>query len=375
MIRKFTLLTTIAFLFTFPFLSFAQTQTVITGIITNNAKENIDAVSITIKGGTAGTYTDSKGKFRLVTTQKPPFTILISSVGYADTSAEITSDNQSIAVQLQTSYALGQDVVVSASRVPERILESPVSIERISNATIVNTPTNTYYDILRTIPGVDMTTSSLTFQTPSTRGFNGSGNVRLNQIVDGMDNQAPGLNFSVGSVIGLTELDVDNMELLEGASSALYGPGGMNGTLIINSKDPYKYQGLSAEIKEGVMNINSPAANTSSSLYQDYTLRWAQKVGDKFAFKISGEYITANDWVASDSSDYNALSGMKIPGTRSSDPNYNGVNVYGDETTQNLASVNSSILAGIEQAVGAPTYNAIYGASSGYLQAKSQLLP
>ena len=90
-----------------------------------------------------------------------------------------------------------------------------------------------------------MTTSSLTFKTPSTRGFNGSGNLRFNQLVDGMDNQAPGLNFSVGGVIGLTELDVESMELLPGASSALYGPGGMNGTLLINSKNPFRYQGLS----------------------------------------------------------------------------------------------------------------------------------
>ena len=55
-------------------------------------------------------------------------------------------------------------------------------------------------------------------------------------FVDGMDNQAPGLNFSVGAIIGLSELDVDNLELLSGASSALYGPGGMNGTLLMTSK-------------------------------------------------------------------------------------------------------------------------------------------
>ena len=82
------------------------------------------------------------------------------------------------------------------------------------------------------LKGVDVVTSSLTFSTPSTRGFNGSGNLRVNQIVDGMDNQAPGLNFSVGSVIGLTELDVESVELLPGASSALYGPGGQNGAIL-----------------------------------------------------------------------------------------------------------------------------------------------
>ena len=87
---------------------------------------------------------------------------------------------------------------------------------------------------------MDMHTASLTFKTVTTRGFVSSGNTRMNQLIDGMDNQAPGLNFSVGNIVGLTELDVDNVELLAGASSALYGSGGMNGTLLINSKNPFK---------------------------------------------------------------------------------------------------------------------------------------
>ena len=59
-----------------------------------------------------------------------------------------------------------------------------------------------------------------------------------------MDNQAPGLNFPLGNAIGLTQLDVDNIELLSGASSALYGSERIkwyNG--FMTGKDPFKYQG------------------------------------------------------------------------------------------------------------------------------------
>ena len=188
----------------------------------------------------------------------------------------MTDAATAVQVEFKPVSTLGTEVVISASRVPERILESPVSIERVNAATIRNSPASSYYDVIGNLKGVDMVTSSLTFKTPSTRGFNGSGNTRFNQIVDGMDNQAPGLNFSVGNVIALTELDVDNMELLEGASSALYGPGGMNGTLVINSKDPFKYQGVSAQVKGGVMNVNSPVR--SASAYTDISFRWAQKI-------------------------------------------------------------------------------------------------
>ncbi|MFY7901250.1 MAG: carboxypeptidase-like regulatory domain-containing protein, partial [Chitinophagaceae bacterium] len=204
-------------------LSIAQQSTTISGTIKNTSKEALSAVSVTIKGKTVGTFTDDKGNFKFTTSEKPPFTLVFSSVGYAN--KEVNYTGGEVSVTLETSYVLGEEVVVSASRVAERILESPVTIERISSSNIRQSPASNYYDIIGNLKGVDVTTSSLTFKTVSTRGFNSSGNLRLNQIMDGMDNQAPGLNFAVGSIIGLTELDVDNVELLAGASSALYGPG------------------------------------------------------------------------------------------------------------------------------------------------------
>ncbi len=318
-------------------ITYAQTSTVITGNIKNSTtKENLAAISINIKSAGGGTFTDEKGNFRLVTMQKPPFVIVVSSIGYTSKEINIESEGQVINVELEPSYALGQEIVVAASRLPERILESPVTIERINSNAIRNAPGPNYYDALGNLKGVDVTTSSYTFKTVSTRGFNGSGNLRFNQLVDGMDNSAPALNFSVGNVIGLTDLDVDNMELLSGASSALYGSGGMNGTLLISSKDPFKYQGLSAEIKEGVMHVDDYRHNASP--FHDIALRWGQKVSDKFAFKIGAEYIKADDWRADDTTNLlrnNVLSKTQ-PGTRASDPNYDGVNVYGDEASASM---------------------------------------
>ena len=121
----------------------------------------------------------------------------------SDKEINVESANQNITAELEPSYALGQEIVVAASRLPQRILESPVTIDRISANTIRNAPGPNYYDALGSLKGVDVVSSSYTFKTISTRGFNGSGNLRFNQLVDGMDNYAPALNFSVGNVIGL----------------------------------------------------------------------------------------------------------------------------------------------------------------------------
>jgi outer membrane receptor protein involved in Fe transport len=334
----------------------AQNSTTVSGSVKNaKSKELVSAVSVTVKGSSVGTFTDDKGTFRFSSIKNYPVTLVFSSVGFANKEVTVNAAKTGVEVSLEPSFTLGNEVVVSASRVPERILESPVSIERVSTATIRNTAATNYYDILTNLKGVDVVAASLTFKSVGTRGFNSSGNTRLNQLIDGMDNQAPGLNFSVGSVIGLTELDVDNMELLPGASSALYGPGGMNGTVLINSKNPFKYQGLSFQIKQGINHVD--AAQRPTSAYNDWAVRWAKKVTDKFAYKITAENMTAQDWLANQSNNYSrgtgSPNGITIPGWRDIDPNYDGVNFYGDETSQSLSSIASAVIA----ATGLPAAN------------------
>ena len=331
--------------------AFAQNNSIKGKIIKSGTSEPIPAVSITIKGSGAGTFSDDNGNFSLNFNEPFPVTIVVSSIGYDLQEIPVANATTPVQVSLVPASILGQEVVISATRTPSRILESPVTIERISSANIRNTASVSYYDMISKLKGVDVVNSSLTFATPSTRGFNGSGNLRLNQIVDGMDNQAPGLNFSVGSVIGLTELDVESVELLPGASSALYGPGGMNGALVITSKDPFRYQGLSFQVKTGVMNIDNKDAKASP--YYNWNLRWAKKVSDKFAFKVSGELVQAKDWVANDYRNYSRLgtTGAVKDGTRETDPNFDGINMYGDETT---VDIRTNILSPL--AAAAPFY-------------------
>lgn len=351
MSKSFRFLAAFLFASLFTTAAFAQSIT-ISGAVSNSAsKDAIPSVSVTIKGTKSGTLSNDQGKFTLTTSQKLPLVLVFSSIGYETLEYQVRTASESVNISLVPAIALGADVVVSASRVPERILESPVSIERVNLANVRNAPATGYYDIFKNIKGVDMTTSSLFFNTVSTRGFNGSGSARVNQLIDGMDNQAPGLNFSVGSVIGLTELDVESLELLPGASSALYGPGGMNGTLLLNSKNPFKYQGLSYQVKTGIMHVDN-SQRAAASPYYDWNVRWAKKINEKAAFKIGAQFIQAKDWVANDSSNYLVGDpsknnyGKVIGGTRTTDPNYDGVNVYGDETSVDIQPFIQGAIAG-----------------------------
>jgi outer membrane receptor protein involved in Fe transport len=325
----------------------AGAQTTISGTVRYSTnKESVPFVSVAIKGTSTGTFTNEKGYFKLTTSHAFPLTLVFTSIGFTSQEVSVTSAGTPVDVDFVPGTSLGTEVVISASRVPERILESPVSIERMNVGAIRAAAAPNYYDGVANLKGVDLTTSSLTFRTISTRGFNGSGNLRFNQLVDGMDNQAPGLNFSVGSIIGFTELDVDNVELLQGASSALYGSGGMNGTLLMTSKSPFKHEGLSFQVKQGFMHFDDPAQNNATPYY-DWSLRFAKKIGEKFAFRISGQFIKADDWQATDYRNLqrnNVFSSLK-EGDRTSDPNYDGVNVFGDEASASMQAFAQAVRA------------------------------
>lgn len=329
-----------------PAFVLAQNVSVSGHIKSASDNESLSSVSVTVKGSSSGTFTDPKGNFKLIlpASTKFPITLLFTSTGFDFKEITVASAGTVPEVSLQIRSTLGEEVVISATKTPTRILESPVSIERVNSTAIKNAPAADYYDMINNLKGIDVVASSLTFKTATTRGFGGSGNTRFTQIIDGMDNQAPGLNFATGSIIGLSELDVDNMELLQGASSALYGPGGMNGTLLINSKDPFKYQGLSFQAKTGIMNVDGK--NRTASPYYNWDMRYAKKVSDRFAFKLTASLIQAKDWLANDQRNVlrsGAVPGNIVNGTRLTDPNYDGLNSYGDETNIDLNLVLNGI--------------------------------
>ena len=312
-------------LFFVPCVIFSQTISV-SGIVTDKgsgkALEGV-SVSVAVDEATVGTQTGPNGQFLFTTTAKPPFNLLVSHLGYEGTKIIIKGNVKNLIIELEPQNILGREVVISATRIPERILESPVSIERLGAETLRRTAAPSFYDALINLKGVDVSTQSLTFRSVNTRGFNSNGNTRFNQLVDGMDNQAPGLNFSIGNIVGLSDLDVDNVELLPGASSALYGAGGTNGTLLMASKSPFDYPGLTAQVRAGI--------NNGDNFWPDFSVRYAKIIKKRLGFKIASSYFKARDWQAADYSNFDRIVRTSKTGDRNSDPFYDGVNVYGDE--------------------------------------------
>jgi outer membrane receptor protein involved in Fe transport len=311
-------------------------QSTIKGKVTDDAAMPLPGASIIIVGEKAGTTADNDGNFTLTTQKNPPFTIEVSSIGFKSTRVNITSKNQTVTASLSEDNQELGEVVVSASRAPERILESPVTIERMGIKEVKNTTSPTFYEGLENMKEVHFNTSSFNFKSINTRGFATIANTRFMQLVDGMDNSSPALNFVLGNLIGLNDLDVQNVELLPGASSALYGANAFNGILFMNSKNPFEFQGISAYVKRGI--TQQEIAGTNEFL--DLGVRAAWAFTPHFAVKANFTHMRATEWIAADARDVNGGAvGFDV------NPNYEGLNTYGGTARASLRDVGLSLAA------------------------------
>ncbi|MDH3698381.1 MAG: TonB-dependent receptor [Flavobacteriaceae bacterium] len=299
--------------------SFAQT--VVNGTVTDEEGQSIPGANVIVVGTTDGAVADFNGTFVLETSQTPPFQIRVTNLGYGDVLVDITSNNQTVSVSMTEAQTILDEIVISASRTPERLFESPVSVERFGLKEIKSTAAESFYGGLQNLKGVDINTNSLTFQSINTRGFATFANNRFLQLVDGMDNSAPGLNFVLGNLVGMSELEVQSVEILPGASSALYGAGAFNGILFMNSKNPFDYQGISAYGKVGLTMQDAAGDNN----YYDFGIRAAHAFNDKFAVKANFSYLKGQEWHAT------SLVDVNDPSRDRSNIAYDGLNVYGDE--------------------------------------------
>ena len=315
------------------FCVFSYAQTTVTGSITDRNSQPLSGATVVIVGTSTGVVADFDGNYSITSDMDTPFTIEASSVGFKAMSAEVNSSS-TVDFVLEDNTAL-DEVVVSASRTPQRIFESPVTIERFGIKDIKTNASADFYDGLENLKGVDINVNSLTFKAINTRGFATFANTRFVQLVDGMDNSAPALNFPLGNLLGMTETDVLSVEIIPGASSALYGANAFNGILLMESKNPFDHQGISGQYKHGITSQDAAGDNE----FRDLQVRWGHKFSDKVAMKVNFAYLLGTDWIADSEVDKLGRVDENGVGLTRAAYNHDGINIYGDEVATNIKNV------------------------------------
>jgi outer membrane receptor protein involved in Fe transport len=288
----------------------------IRGKVVDQNKAALTGAVVFQKGTSNGVVTDYDGEYSIKVSQLPT-TLVVKYVGFAD--QEIAVRNTDFILLEMSQADFGPTIIIKDTRITEKQKQNPLTVERMDLTAIKNSASGNFYEGLGALKGVDLTTASLGFRVINTRGFNSTSPVRSLQLIDGVDNQSPGLNFSLGNFLGAPDLDVFAVEIVQGASSAFYGPGAFNGVIKMETKDPFVYTGLTAQLRVGERQLVEPAVRFAHA--------FSNKDGHKFlAYKFNVFAFKALDWSADNQSPvYNSGFSASNPGR------FDAVNTYGDE--------------------------------------------
>ena len=276
-----------------------------------------------------GTCTDYDGNFILENSPAPPYTIKVTYLGYDSLLYSVTSLREPIEIALTSANLNLETVTISASN-SQLKRDVALTVESIGLREIESTTESSFYDALASVREIDMLAVSFGVKVINARGFNTSTPSRSLQLIDGIDNASPGLNYPLGNFFGASELDIEGVDLVIGAASAYFGPGAFNGVVNMRTKDPYKHQGLEVVFKAGERDFLEGAFR--------YAKAYKNKKGkDSFGFKVNVSYNQVYDWVADD---YGPSRGSLRDSIFADNPGgFDGVNVYGDEASADFSSL------------------------------------
>ena len=300
--------------------SWAQGLQAVSGTVQTEAGSPLPGATVFFKGTYTGSSTNEEGRFEVKGDfSKGVQTLSISFIGYETQELPIAGPDNALVVTLRPSAMLDQ-VVVAASRVEESIGQVPVTIEKLDQRQVEQITTPDLVAGLGRFKGIDISSSSMLVSSFSTRGFNSSRAERVIQLADYMDTQLPSLSSNFGNLLGIPVLDVASMEVVHGPASALYGANAFNGVLLMNSKDPFRDPGLTIRLRGGNRSM------------LDGQFRYATKLGERVAFKISGGAIQADDFRV-DNQDATAAVIESANNQAGSALGYDAVSRYGDINT------------------------------------------
>lgn len=264
----------------------------VTDAATGRAVENAQVGAALAGGQQYGAVTGADGSYRIANLPNGTYTVTVRALGYERKTMTNVRPGQTVDLALtQATTTLSQTVVTASRARPEKALDAPASISVISSERIESTPAVTVTDHLRSTPGVDINRGGIAQANVVARGFNNAFSGSMLMLQDYRFAGVPSLRVNVPFLFTGTNEDIDRMEVLLGPASALYGPNSSNGVLHVITKSPFNSQGTTISLDGGERSVIRTGVRT------------AQKLNEKVAFKLSGEYMQGRDWQYNDQSE------------------------------------------------------------------------
>ncbi|MFQ5651704.1 MAG: TonB-dependent receptor domain-containing protein [bacterium] len=280
-------------------LVWAQTGT-IQGKVTDQDGKPLPGTNVQIVGTDLGAAASDDGSYTIPNVPAGTYTLSATFIGHFESKTEVqvlSGETAAVDFSLEESALPGETLVVSASRRPEKLTDSPASISVVTARELKRSSGFTYSEGLMKAKGVDVYRTGIDGVGINARGFMTAYSYRMQLMADGRNSMLPGAGLAAGNLLPVARDDIERMETILGPSSALYGPNAHNGLVNVITKHPRDSEGTTLTVGGG---------NRSQFVSR---FRHAQVVGEKFAFKVNGEFLRADDFVKNDTAAVNPTTG------------------------------------------------------------------
>src|SRR5437764_697281 len=177
-----------------------------------------------------------------------------------------------------------ETVVVSASKTEEKLINAPATMSVIGSQTIETAPTQNFAELLRAIPGMNITQVSARDINVTARGATGTLATGQLAVLDGRSLYQDFFGFVMWDFLPVNLNEIKQIEVIRGPASAVWGANALNGVINVITKSPREMQGTSAVLGVGGFD-RANGEDTGSLWYLSGT--HAQAINDRWAFKLS----------------------------------------------------------------------------------------
>lgn len=180
-----------------------------------------------------------------------------------------------------------ETIVVSGSRTETTIMNAPATMSVISAATIEQAPSRNFAELLRSVPGINVTQVSARDINITSRAATGTLATGQLALLDGRSLYQDFFGFVMWDFLPVDLSEIKQIEVVRGPASAVWGANAVYGVVNVITKSPREMQGTRGTLGFGTFDRETRGTSSDAGSLWYVSGTHAQAIDDRWAFKLS----------------------------------------------------------------------------------------
>ena len=272
----------------------------VSGAVVDESGARVPGATVTLSSGNRreSRVTDAAGEYRFADVTPGAYEVTAAAAGFSSGkqgSITVASSPVTVPPLTLTIAGLGETVVVSASRTESTVLDAPATLTVVPAATLVALPSQSYADVLRTVPGTNVVQLSARDINVTSRQATGTLATSQLALLDGRSIYLDFFGLVLWDFITATTDDIKQIEVVRGPASAVWGANALTGVVNIITKSPRETAGAtSVTLGGGFFNrdFGSTEDDGVGGLFTT-NISTSQALNERWSYRLSGGYYNS----------------------------------------------------------------------------------